>query len=105
MDPAKRSTQTIHTLATMTPNCPPEQPDSNSGQARDDEPAQELSQDREATQQFSTNPDDYDNQQYPQQSDYQNAQYPQDWNQYPQSGDGWGSESTAPRMEPASRPV
>lgn len=74
----------------------PEQPDSNSGQARDDEPAQELSQDREATQQFSTNPDDYDNQQYPQQSDYQNAQYPQDWNQYPQSGDGWGSESTAP---------
>ncbi len=46
----------------------PEQPDSNSGQARDDEPAQELSQDREATQQFSTNPDDYDNQQYPQQS-------------------------------------
>jgi len=74
----------------------PEQPDPNSGQARDDEPARELSQDREATQQFSTNPDDYDNQQYPQQSDYQNAQYPQDWNQYPQSGDGWGSESTAP---------
>ena len=83
----------------------PEQPDPNGGQTRDDEPAQELSQDREATQQFSTNPDDYDNQQYPQQSDYQNAQYPQDWNQYPQSGDGWGSESTAPRMEPASRPV
>lgn len=73
-----------------------EQPDPNSGQTRDDEPAQELSQDREATQQFSTNPGDYDNQQHPQQSDYQNAQYPQDWNQYPQSGDAWGSESTAP---------
>ncbi|EFT76325.1 hypothetical protein HMPREF9599_02342 [Cutibacterium acnes HL050PA2] len=53
----------------------PEQPDPNSGQTRDDEPAQELSQDREATQRFSTNPDGYDNQQYPQQSDYQNAQY------------------------------
>jgi len=74
----------------------PEQPDPNSGQTRDDEPAQELSQDREATQRFSTNPDGYDNQQYPQQSDYQNAQYPQDWNQYPQSGDAWGSESTTP---------
>ena len=33
----------------------PEQPDPNSGQTRDDEPAQELSQDREATQRFSTN--------------------------------------------------